>query len=295
MKLFLLLISLVSCCLADESPSAFEASVDFRIILRRLFDSFCGGCIKLRILPPQKESKIGQNNPENRRSLQSQTDSEWQRVYLASYPRSGNHWMRYLIEEATHITTSSVYRDPDKPHLPKPFPWKAYCTDHGYNKECRFPKEGEIVVVKTHFPHLVREPGDEQPYVKAVHIVRHPVDSLYSLYVHSQNGRPKSPVMPRETLMGFIYSMREFDAYWTAKENVYTLRYEDLSADPFSELKKVLEFIGYQVADEDIERAVAKHPPQGDILKHLFRYPSEDVEYIKSELSDFLLKYDYQF
>ena len=45
------------------------ASVDFGVLLSRVFDSFCGGCIKLRILPPQKESKIGQNNPQNRRSL----------------------------------------------------------------------------------------------------------------------------------------------------------------------------------------------------------------------------------
>jgi hypothetical protein len=57
------------------SLSAIEASVEFRVILSRLFDSFCGGCIKLRILPPQKESKIGQNNPKDRRSLQSQADS----------------------------------------------------------------------------------------------------------------------------------------------------------------------------------------------------------------------------
>jgi hypothetical protein len=34
-----------------------------------IFDSFCGGCINFRIQPPQKESKIGQNNPQNRRSL----------------------------------------------------------------------------------------------------------------------------------------------------------------------------------------------------------------------------------
>src|SRR5215469_7028707 len=40
-----------------------------------IFDSFCGGCIKLRILPPQKESKIGQNNPKNRRTLSFATTS----------------------------------------------------------------------------------------------------------------------------------------------------------------------------------------------------------------------------
>lgn len=51
----------------------------------------------------------------------------WQhRVYLASYPRSGNHWLRYLIEEAKGIATSSVYQDPDPPHLDQVFPWGTF-------------------------------------------------------------------------------------------------------------------------------------------------------------------------
>lgn len=218
---------------------------------------------------------------------------DWQRVYLTSFPRSGNHWMRYLIEEATHIATSSVYRDPDKPHLPNPFPWKGYCPDHGYDGNCRYPQKGEIVVLKTHFPHLVREPGDELPFVKAVHIVRHPVDSLYSLYLHSQNGKPATVTMPRGTLMGFIHTMRKFETYWSAKENVLTVRYEDLHEQPFYVLKSVLTFIGYDVKDKDIERAIAKYPPQGYMLKHLSCYPQSDLEYIKRELKDFMHKYDY--
>jgi hypothetical protein len=218
---------------------------------------------------------------------------DWQRVYLASFPRSGNHWMRFLIEEATHIATGSVYCDPDKPHLPTPFPWVGYSTDHGYNKNCRYPQMGEVVVVKTHFPHLVREPGDELPFVKAIHIVRHPVDSLYSLYLYSQNGHPLTPVMPRATLMGFIHTMRLFDAYWEKKENVLTLRYEELQKDPFSNLKQVLEFIGYKVEEEDILRAIAKYPPEGNMLKHLSHYPQADLEYIQRELKDFMQKYNY--
>jgi Sulfotransferase domain len=218
---------------------------------------------------------------------------DWQRVYLTSFPRSGNHWMRFLIEEATHITTSSVYRDPDMPHLPKLFPWKGYCPNHGYKGNCRFPQTGEIVVVKTHFPHLEAEPGDELPFVKAVHIVRHPVDSLYSLYVHSQNGKPATLTMPKATLMGFIHTMRKFEAYWSTKNNVLTVRYEDLHEQPFAVLKSVLQFIGYQVNDEDVGRAISVYPSQGYMLKHLSRFSPSDLEYIEHELEDYMQKYDY--
>jgi hypothetical protein len=218
---------------------------------------------------------------------------EWQRVYLATFPRSGNHWMRYLIEEATHIATGSVYRDPDKPHLEKIFPWKGYSTDHGYEGHCRYPELGEIVVVKTHFPHLEKQPGDELAFVKVVHVVRHPVDCLYSLYLHSQNGHPLTPIMPKATLMGFIHTMRIFEKHWTSKENVLTIRYEDLYNDPYSVLKEVLEYIGYQATQEDILRAVHKHPPQGKLMKHLSCYPQNDLRYIAIELEEFMQKYDY--
>jgi len=79
---------------------------------------------------------------------------EWNKVYLASFPRSGNHWVRFLVEEATHIATSSVYRDKDFLHLPEKFPWDGYCTDHGYNGLCRYPTKEDPVLLKTHYPCL---------------------------------------------------------------------------------------------------------------------------------------------
>lgn len=221
---------------------------------------------------------------------------EWQRVYLATYPRSGNHWMRHLIEEATHIATSSVHADPDKGHvhLQELFAWKGYCADHGYNRMCRYPTPEDVVVVKTHYPAQEATQGDELPYVGAVHIVRHPVDALYSYYVHTQNGHPSAPSMPRQTLMGFIHELRRFEAYWEKQERVLTVRYEDLMAEPEAVLRRVLAFIGYTASEEDIQRAVAAHPPQGGTLKHLSLYPKEDLDYICLELKEFMEKYHYE-
>lgn len=219
---------------------------------------------------------------------------EWQRVYLASYPRSGNHWMRYLIEEATHIATSSVYRDPRHHlHLPDLFDWRAYSTDHGYSGKCRYPEKNESVVVKTHYPAQERALGDALPYVRAVHIVRHPIDALYSYYVDSQNGHPELLTMPKETLMGFLHELRRFETYWEMQENVLTIRYEDMMKDPYLPLKQVLEFIGYAATEEDLQRAITKYPPQGEVLKHLSCYPQKDRDYIKQTLSDFMAKHHY--
>jgi len=46
-----------------------SAFVDFQVLLSRFSILFWGAISTFRIWPPKKESKIGQNNPENRRSL----------------------------------------------------------------------------------------------------------------------------------------------------------------------------------------------------------------------------------
>ena len=82
--------------------------------------------------------------------------SEWNTVYLASFPRSGNRWVRFLVEEAVHIATSSVYsvyKDGDYLHLQEILPWDGFCTNHGYNGACRYPSKDDPVLLKTHYPY----------------------------------------------------------------------------------------------------------------------------------------------
>lgn len=55
--------------------SAGSVSDDFRVLLSRFLILFLGGYIRRLILPLKKESKIGQNNLENRRNLNPQTVS----------------------------------------------------------------------------------------------------------------------------------------------------------------------------------------------------------------------------
>ena len=55
--------------------SAKLVSVDFSVLLSRFSILFRGVISTFRILPPEKESKIGQNNPKTRRNPNSQTVS----------------------------------------------------------------------------------------------------------------------------------------------------------------------------------------------------------------------------
>lgn len=224
--------------------------------------------------------------------FQSIYAEDYERIYLATFPRSGNHWMRELIEEATHIATSSVYPDAVPLHQPDTLPWVAFSTLDGYHHNCRQPNPGEIVVVKTHFPYNGRTLGDQLPYTKTVCIVRHPVDCLYSLFLHWSKTPPSTP-MPQGALIPFINSMRAFNGYWSEQNNVLILRYEDLLQEPHLILKTTLAFINYPFNDDDIERAILLHPPQGQPLKHLHNYTQEQLEYIAEELKGYMKKYDY--
>lgn len=220
---------------------------------------------------------------------------EWKRVYMASYPRSGNHWIRYLVEEASHIATSAVYRDKEPQHMNKVFPWGGYCCNHGYDGNCRYPTKNDLVFVKTHFPaqknHVT--PFDQRPYKLTLRFVRHPVDSFYSRYVR----RPQGPLLdkiPTIRVKEFMKSWRKFQTYWNRQKNVITIRYEDVLENPVVELKKILEALNYEVSDEDIARAVDKHPPEGFMLKHIDKFTDEDLSLISEELSDLLSQFNYE-
>lgn len=218
----------------------------------------------------------------------------WQRVYLATYPRSGSHWIRGLIEEATHIATSSVYRDKEPMHLKIAFPWGGFAPKGGYEGNCRYADFGEIVVIKTHFPAKSKKTFDCQPAIKVIRIVRHPVDAFYSHFLHQKNKLPNDGKIPRWYVKKSVKKWQKFESYWNQQPNVLTLRYEDLLGNIHFYLREILNNIGYQFSEEDINRAVNKFPPQGSTLKHLQDYHEEELMYISKKLGLLMEKYDYR-
>lgn len=226
------------------------------------------------------------------------TAKAWdKRVYLATYPKSGNHWLRYLFEEATHIATSSVYTesleymwDYGRPHLPEPFPWGGYCTKNGYEGNCRYPNPDDIFVVKTHYPMFREWPYfTKLSYIKIIRIVRHPVDSFYSVLLE----KPLVGRVSSKTLKEFIASWREFQEYWDTQPNVFTVKYEDLYNSPQTVFRQIIDAAGYNVQEADIERAIATCPPKGGTMKYLHLFHPEDLNIIAHELRDLMEKYGY--
>lgn len=219
---------------------------------------------------------------------------EWdKKIYLATYPRSGNHWMRYLIEEVTNVATSSAYHDTDTPmHLLTPFPW-GFAPQNGYEGIRRYPEKDDVYIMKTHFPCFEASRFEQRSSLKTIRVIRHPVDSFYSFYAYMYLGRPPSRQVPKEKLDYFIATWRRFQGYWNLQPNVLTIRYEDLYNFPEETLTKVIEFIGFNDSQNDIQRAVKRYPPTGGIMKYFSKFPKDDLQRISYELQDLMNKYNY--
>ncbi len=227
---------------------------------------------------------------------------DWKRVYLASYYRSGNHWVRFLIEEATHIATGSIVPDREidgtcSRHLNKIFPWGGYSTKSGCREgSCRHSNPDEVVVIKCHYPvHRLKANGifAEQPYLYTIRLVRHPIDSFYSEFVFKNKKRNSREKSFSEGLRKQINSWIAFQSYWNEQPRVITIRYEDILERPKYYLRSILDIIGYQVTNEDIKRAVKAYPPSGGVLKHLSHYTEEDLELIESQLGSLMHQFNY--
>ncbi len=220
---------------------------------------------------------------------------DWKRIYLVSYPQSGNHWIRYCVEEASGIATSSVYIDFEPPgHMKKIFPWGGYCCNHGYTGERRYPKKNESVLLKTHFPYSGKtSPFDRKRALMHIRIVRNPVDTFFSRYVKLPKG-PLEEKIPSKRVDELMRSWKIFQNYWNRQKSVLTLRYEDLLNDPASGIREICKALKYNVSEEDIQRAIAKYPPEGFEYKHIHGFRKNDLKRMAHELRDLLEKFGYE-
>jgi len=176
-------------------------------------------------------------------------------VWIASYPKSGNTWMRFLLhhyfwgEPANSLALN--HRIPDL-HRP------VGAIDTAQ----------ERLFVKTHY-----ELTDELPFLprtdRAIVIRRHPKDVLLSglNYARLESAIPVDPEAYAHTFiehggdpawkqMGFGTWASHARSWQTDRFPVHVVTYESLKADTASELRKVLTFLDETIDEDNLLRAV---------------------------------------
>lgn len=181
-------------------------------------------------------------------------------VWLTSYPRSGNTWLRFLIQAYIGGGARSDTLNADVPDLHR----KGVVVN---------PDAAEYTLVKTHFPWSPRHPFADRTR-GFIYILRHPKDVLLSFLSYRKLGGvlpADDPSVDRPYALRFIQSLGDdvwvkahmgswpqHVASWLARPaHPYALiRYEQLLAEPESELAKLLPLIGQPVDQERLRAAV---------------------------------------
>jgi hypothetical protein len=153
------------------------------------------------------------------------------RVALASFPRSGNTWFRFLLEHATGEQTGNVSR-----------------------REARvLPRGSEGIVIKTHR-------RDSHRYTHAIHLIRNPFDAIDSFFDWKASlgwSWKYGELSWDDFVVLMVPRWCEHTRHWmAASSDTYRVRYEDCVHDPFGQFKPLLEWLGTPVSDDRLKAAI---------------------------------------
>ncbi len=174
-------------------------------------------------------------------------------ILLASYPKSGNTWLRFLIANLRHpdqaVGLGNLHQlvlDPD------------------VSVKRDFDRAPQPRIVATHSSFDPR-------YRRAIYLVRDPRDVVLSQYQHLRQIRRIGDALPMEDFIErfltgeldrHLGSWGENVGSWLATRSRYSgfllLRYEDLLDGTARELTRVAEFAGLPATPEAISQAVER-------------------------------------
>ena len=171
-------------------------------------------------------------------------------IFIASYPKSGNTWARFMVanlmhpqEPVTFLNIDHVSPDPD-------------LRSRNFLKKCPRPR-----VMKSHHPFDAR-------YKRVVYIARDPRDVIVSQY-HFQIKR--GVIQAAHPIAEFVERALngQTNQYGSWGQNVGSwliarfktpdfllLRYEDLKERPEAELARVAAFLGLEAGPQQLSQAV---------------------------------------
>jgi hypothetical protein len=186
-------------------------------------------------------------------------------TFIASYPRSGNTWTRFLIANLMH------------PQQPVTFAnIEAFIPDATALSSRELKRVPRPRLIKTH-------EYFEPRYRKVIYLVRDPRDVALSLYNFRRKYRSVDDSYPVERYVAERFLPGDLDVSWGEHVGSWLgsrlnhpgfllLRYEDLLQDPTRELCRLAGFLGI-AADTDafnqaIERSSADRLRQLEKVEH---------------------------
>lgn len=198
-------------------------------------------------------------------------------IWLASYPRSGNTFLRVILTNVFDLETYSIYDDKSdigKDAATSSVVGHQMLPDDFDLEAARSSKE--LFLIKTH--DFVDNTDD-----KVIYLVRDGRQSSVS-YRHYRNTFVEEGCEVCDVLYGNVPfgTWGEHVSQWNPRnrENTLTLKFEELTASPHSFLAQISEFIGVEIKTRDIPGFEELH----EINPRFFRQGKSDTW--KQELTE---------
>jgi len=172
-------------------------------------------------------------------------DDKRERVWLASYPRSGNTYMRLIMEQVTGIHTGT----PAPPNSKKGV---QALYDRGFIAEGI--TDDRVWMVKTHFPERARPGGEGIRGHKVMLMMRNPFDSIDSYFNLRTTGTHDQSLEEEEyTRLAELFDehvndevacLKKYFVFWkNADIPCLFVKYEDLKANFKDLATEMVQFI----------------------------------------------------
>ena len=181
-------------------------------------------------------------------------------VWLASFPKSGNTWARFLLYQYLHgEATSSAQISREIPDVHAPGEFQRAAATPGRT----------LLIGKTHFMYQPSVQGE-----RFIYLVRHPRDVIQSVmnFVRLLSGtNPYRSLTDEQYVRMFIQAGRNplnlqaeygtIEQHWHSWLDQQRLpglvvRYEDLKSDSLRELRRMVEWLGEPFDEARARRAV---------------------------------------
>ncbi len=161
-------------------------------------------------------------------------------VWLASYPRSGNTFLRTVLWQCFGLPSASYY--PNDLGGKKALEEYVGHIERESNNEIRFPKNS-IPLVKTH-----EYPTDEFP---AIYVVRDGLAASVSLFEFYKGGIPLRSIIEGQSRFGTWANHVKAWKPWE-RSNTLLLKYEDMKDDLSGTTEKISTFLKRDILKQSI-------------------------------------------
>ncbi len=177
-------------------------------------------------------------------------------IWIASYPKSGCTWLRYIVTHLLFTTEGEV-----------PNPSDAVPDMHDFTGQIKYTWQGAYPV-KTHL--YVENLPPRMHTRAAVHIIRNPLDVVDSsvAYLRTDTLSERADLINTYGTHGGIEPWRTMLGYGSWQGNVASwidtkhdfpvlfFRYEEMLADPHDHVRRLAEFFSTEVSDERVDEIV---------------------------------------